>query len=90
MDELTRGGSGRGRPAGRELPDLLSNECDRDGIIAGLQNIGIRNVELLRSILDEDYGTVKGAVISSSKAAFVAMPKSKIKSLPASATATTP
>eukprot|EP00966_Prymnesium_polylepis_P113485 2624075-Prymnesium_polylepis.1 len=72
------------------VPELLRNQCDRDGIVAGLLSIGIRSVELLRSMLDEDYATVKAAVISSSKPSFVAMLKSTLRSLPAPTAAATP
>ena len=58
-----------------EVPAALRDACDRAGILQGLHSVGACDLATLGSMLAEDYGEVKAAVVGSSKPAFVAMLK---------------
>ena len=60
------------------VPELLSNVCDRDGILSGLLSYGACSVAALHSSFDADYAGVKSAIGSAAKPALVAMLKSAV------------
>ena len=58
-----------------DVPAVLREMCDRNGILDGLQQLGACTVPLLRELMETDYADVKAAIGAAAKPAFVAMLK---------------
>ena len=54
------------------VPAALQQMCNRDGILAGLENIGVVSTDMLKATLDMDYQEIKFAIGSAAKPAFIA------------------
>lgn len=73
-----------------ELPALVRELCDRDGILKGLERLGALSVPLLRTLFEEDYAEVKAAIGSAAKVVFVARLKEAVLKASAPAAPATP
>tara|TARA_B110001452_G_scaffold2365_1_gene2024 strand:- start:57 stop:227 length:171 start_codon:yes stop_codon:yes gene_type:complete len=44
------------------VPEALSSTCDRAAILSGLDPVGACSVPVLRTLVEQDYDSVKQAV----------------------------